>query len=223
MCLKIKIIYMGGKAWFIMDENKELKATKKAKVKGILTEDEIKKKRDKKTRTALSIFVLLLAVGLGGNWYWENSDISSKISTVSGNTKTLGEATYVDATTELETDAPSDYFSSARMDRQNARDSALEKLQNVINATDESEEARVAASESVVRLSANIEIENKIETLVQAKGVKNCIAVVSEDGEKVDVIVDVEELTDDIILQIKEIAIAQLQCTFENVTIIQSN
>lgn len=214
---------MGGKAWFIMDENKELKATKKAKVKGILTEDEIKKKRDKKTRTALSIFVLLLAVGLGGNWYWENSDISSKISTVSGNTKTLGEATYVDATTELETDAPSDYFSSARMDRQNARDSALEKLQNVINATDESEEARVAASESVVRLSANIEIENKIETLVQAKGVKNCIAVVSEDGEKVDVIVDVEELTDDIILQIKEIAIAQLQCTFENVTIIQSN
>lgn len=223
MCLKIKIIYMGGKAWFIMDENKELKATKKAKVKGILTEDEIKKKRDKKTRTALSVFVLLLAVGLGGNWYWENSDISSKISTVSGNTKTLGEATYVDATTELETDAPSDYFSSARMDRQNARDSALEKLQSVINATDESEEARVAASESVVRLSANIEIENKIETLVQAKGVKNCIAVVSEDGEKVDVIVDVEELTDDIILQIKEIAIAQLQCTFENVTIIQSN
>ena len=205
-----------------MDENKELKATKKAKVKGIMTEDEIKKKKDKKPKTALSIFVLLLAVGLGGNWYWENSDISSKISTVSGNTKTLGEATYVDATTELETDTPSDYFSSARMDRQNARDTALEKLQSVINATDESEEARVSAAESVVRLSANIEIENKIETLVQAKGVKNCIAVVSEDGEKVDVIVDVEELTDDIILQIKEIAIAQLQCTFENVTIIQS-
>ena len=205
-----------------MDENKELKATKKAKVKGIMTEDEIKKKKDKKTKTALSIFVLLLAVGLGGNWYWENSDISSKISTVSGNTKTLGEATYVDATTELETDTPSDYFSSARMDRQNARDTSLEKLQSVINATDESEEARVSAAESVVRLSANIEIENKIETLVQAKGVKNCIAVVSEDGEKVDVIVDVEELTDDIILQIKEIAIAQLQCTFENVTIIQS-
>ena len=172
---------------------------------------------------ALSIFVLLLAVGLGGNWYWENSDISSKISTVSGNTKTLGEATYVDAPTELETDAPADYFSSARMDRQNARDSALEKLQSVINATDESEDARTAAAESVVRLSANIEIENKIETLVQAKGVKNCIAVVNEDGEKVDVIVDVEELTDEMILQIKEIATQQLQCSFENVTIIQSN
>ncbi len=110
------------------------------------------------------------------------------------------------------------------MDRQNARDAALEKLQNVINATDESRGGSYFSRRKCCRrISANIEIENKIETLVQAKGVKNCIAVVSEDGEKVDVIVDVEELTDDIILQIKEIAIAQLQCTFENVTIIQSN
>ncbi len=65
-----------------MDENKELKLNKKTAVKGIMTEDEIKKKKDKRTKTALSIFVLLLALGLGGNWYWENSDISSKINTV---------------------------------------------------------------------------------------------------------------------------------------------
>lgn len=213
---------MGGKARFIMDENKELKAAKKAKVKGIMTEDEIKKRKDKRTKRALSVFVLLLALGLGGNWYWENSDISSKISSVAGNTKTLGEATYVDATTEPVTEAPNDYFSSARMDRQNARDKALEQLQNVINATDESEDSRKAAAESVAKISSNIEIENKIETLVQAKGVKNCIAVVSDDSSRVDVIVDAEELTDEIILQIKEISIQQLQCSFENVTIIQS-
>lgn len=202
-----------------MDENK----AKKAKVKGIMTEDEIKKKKDKRTKTALSVFVLLLAVGLGGNWYWENSDISSKISAVAGQTKTLGEATYVDATTEPTTEAPNDYFSSARMDRQNARDKALEELQKVISATDESEESRKTASENIAKISSNIEIENKIETLVQAKGVKNCIAVVSDDSSRVDVIVDVEELTDDVILQIKEISIQQLNCSFENVTIIQSN
>ena len=67
-----------------------------------------------------------------------------------------------------------------------------------------------------------METENKIETLVKAKGVKNCLAVISEDGTKVDVIVDVEELTDEIILQIKEISMEQLKCGFENVTIIQS-
>ena len=67
-----------------------------------------------------------------------------------------------------------------------------------------------------------IEIENKIETLVKAKGVANCLAVISEDGSRVDVIIDSEELTDELSLQIKDIATSQLDCGFENVTIIQS-
>ena len=187
------------------------------------TDSDFTNKKAKKTRIAISCFALLLAVGVVGNWYWENSDISSKINTVAGQTKTLGEAKYVDATTEATTIVENDYFSSARLERQSARDSALEKLQAVINATDESEESRRAASEGVAKLSSHIEIENKIETLVQAKGVNNCLAVVSDDSSRVDVIVDVQDLTDEIILQIKEIATQQLNCSFENVTIIQSN
>ena len=206
-----------------MEENKALKSNSKAKVKGIMTEDELKKKKDKRTKTALSIFVLLLAIGLGGNWYWQNSDISSKINTIVSSDKTLGEATYVDAPTEITTKPESDYFSTARLERQTTRDAALEQLQLVIAGTDESEESRIAASQGVARLTANMEIENKIETLVQAKGVNNCLAVISEDGTRVDVIVDAEELTDELILQIKEISMQQLQCSFENVTIIQSN
>lgn len=209
-----------------MEENKELdqlETENTVKVKGLLTEDQIKKKKSRKTKTAISVFVLLLAVGLSGNWYWENSDISSKISTIAASNKTLGEATFVDAPTEVTTEAESDYFSSARVDRQKAHDSALEELQQVVNSTSEDDEARKVASESIAKLSSHIEIENKIETLVCAKGVQNCIAVVDTEGTRVDVIVDVAELTDDIILQIKEIATEQLSCGFENVTIIQSN
>lgn len=206
-----------------MEENKALKPNSKAKVKGIMTEDELKKKKDKRTKTALSIFVLLLAIGLGGNWYWQNSDISSKINTIVSSDKTLGEATYVDAPTEITTKPESDYFSTARLERQTTRDAALEQLQLVIAGTDESEESRIAASQGVARITANMEIENKIETLVQAKGVNNCLAVISEDGTRVDVIVDTADLTDELILQIKEISMQQLQCSFENVTIIQSN
>ena len=206
-----------------MEENKALKPNSRAKVKGIMTEDELKKKKDKRTKTALSIFVLLLAIGLGGNWYWQNSDISSKINTIVSSDKTLGEATYVDAPTEITTKPESDYFSTARLERQTTRDAALEQLQLVIAGTDESEESRIAASQGVARITANMEIENKIETLVQAKGVNNCLAVISEDGTRVDVIVDTADLTDELILQIKEISMQQLQCSFENVTIIQSN
>lgn len=204
-----------------MEENKKTKKEKKSKVKGLMTDDEIKKRNAKKTRTMISVFVLLLAVGIGGNWYWENSDLSTKISTV-GNSKTFGEATYVDATTEPQTNNENEYFSSARVDRQSARDASLEQLQKVVNATEETDDARRIASEKIAMISTHIEIENKIEALIQAKGVNNCLAIVSEDGGRVDVIVDSNELTDDLILQIKEISTAQLGCSFENVTIVQS-
>ena len=99
----------------------------------------------------------------------------------------------------------------------------IKKLQKIIDSSKESDSAHKEAAEKIASISDMISIENKIETLVKAKGVNNCLAVINEDGTKVDVIVDVEELNDTVILQIKEIATAQLGCTYENVTIIQSN
>ena len=206
-----------------MSKNKtEQKNNENEKV-NFLTEEQIKKKKQaRKTRLAISCFVLLLAVGVMGNWYWENSDISAKVSTISSaKEKILGEATFVDATTEQSTE--SEYFSQARVDRQSARDESLEKLQKVIDSQTADAKTQKSAEEGIERISKNISAENKIETLVTAKGVKNCIAVINEDGTKVDVIVDVEELSDTVILQIKEIAVAQLGCTYSDVTIIQSN
>ena len=194
----------------------------KEKLKGLMTEDEIRKRKIRKRKAVISVFVFLLAVGIGGNWYWENSDISSKVNSITTPVRTLGEATFVDATAEVSDSGENEYFSSARLERQQARDEALEKLQAVVSATDEDDEARKLAAEQIAAYSSYIEIEKKIESLVEAKGVNNALAVVSEDGSRVDVIVDCSELTDELILQIKEIAIAQLNCGFENVTIIQS-
>ncbi len=186
------------------------------------TDSDFTNKKAKKTRIAISCFALLLAVGVVGNWYWENSDISSKVSTISSaKDKILGEATYVDATTEKTTE--SSYFSSARVDRQTARDASLEKLQKIVDSQTESKEAQKEAADKIAKISDDITIENKIETLVTAKGINNCLAIINENSKKIDIIVDVEDLTDTIILQIKEIATSQLGCSFEDVTIIQSN
>lgn len=203
--------------------SKDIKRAKKEKkTKPVLTEEELKKRKTRKTKAAVSCFILLLGIGVAGNWYWENSDLSSKISTVStDNEKILGEATYVDATTEAPTE--NQYFADARVERQSARDESLEKLQKIIDSSSESDSAHKEAAEKIASISEMITTENKIETLVKAKGIDNCIAVINEDGTKVDVIVDCDELTDTIILKIKEIATAQLGCTYENVTIIQSN
>lgn len=197
------------------------KNKKEKKEKLPLSEEQLQKRKSRKTKVAISCFVLLLAVGVAGNWYWENSDLSANVSSISSaKEKILGEATYVDATTEQTTE--NSYFSSARVDRQNARDESLEKLQAIVDSQTQSQEAQKEAADRISKISDNITAENKIETLVKAKGVNNCIAVINDETNRVDIIVDVEDLTDTVILQIKEIATSQLQCSFEDVTIIQS-
>lgn len=197
----------------------ETKSRKKEKP--VLTEEQLQKRKNRKTKVAISCFVLLLAVGVMGNWYWENSDMSNKVSSISAaKEKILGEATFVDATTQKNTE--SEYFSSARVNRQKARDESLEKLQGIVDSSTQSKEAQKEAAEKISEISDNIALENKIETLVCAKGVNNCIAVIDNEKKRVDIIVDVSELTDTIILQIKEIATGQMKCSFEDVTIIQS-
>ena len=204
--------------------NSEASVQKKAKKqKPILTETELKKRKAKRTRVAAASFVLLLGMGIIGNWYFDNNKISATIQpliSTGERTKNLGEAEYVDATTEVPKEENS-YFANARVERQNARDEAIEKLQGVIEKTDESEQARKKAAEDMAKLSENISNENKIETLVTAKGVNNCLAVISNDGKKADIIVD-SELNDTLIIQIKDIVMSQTGCSFEDVSIIQS-
>ena len=200
------------------------KARREKRAKPILTEEEIKKKRAKKTRLAAASFVLLLGVGILGNWYYQNTDLSANIQPLieSSKTKTLGEAQFVGATADAEGSSENEYFSNARLNRQKARDEALEKLQKIIDSADENSEAKTTATKEIARISDNIEIENSIVTLVTSKGVDNCLAIVSTDGERVDIIVDCKELSDSLIMQIKDIAMQQLSCDFKDVSIIQS-
>ena len=206
------------------EDDEEAGKGEDSKDKPILSEEEIKIKKARKTKLAVAAFVLLLGVGIMGNWYYENSDFSANVKPVisSKDTKTLGEAEYVDAPAQA-SNGESKYFSEARVNRQKARDESTEALQKIIDKADAGEGEKKEAAKRLADISEYIEIENKIETLVSAKGVSNCLAVVSEDGKRVDVIVDAPELTDSLILQVKEIAMQQLGCSFENVTIIQSN
>ena len=187
-------------------------------------DDKKDRKKRKKYISTVAAFVLILGVGVVGNWYYQNTDVGSTIQPLidSATEKTLGKAELVDATT-TDVKESGTYFTKARMERNSARDTALEKLQAIVSNTSETEGARTVAAENITRISNFITIENKIETLVCAKGIDNCIAVVKDDGSGVDVVVDCKTLDDTTIMQIKDIAMSQLQCGFEDVSIIQSN
>ena len=137
-------------------------------------DDKKDRKKRKKYISTVAAFVLILGVVVVGNWYYQNTDVGSTIQPLidSATEKTLGKAELVDATT-TDVKESGTYFTKARMERNSARDTALEKLQAIVSNTSETEGARTVAAENITRISNFITIENKIETLVCAKGIDN--------------------------------------------------
>lgn len=172
----------------------------------------------------MSLAVLLLGGAMFGNWYLANNDVKTTLSPILSNEKTteaknLGEASYVNATEAKDSEKEDDYFVQSRIDRQQARDNALEELNKILDKDSAGDAAQKTATEKIAVISNNITAENKIESLIKAKEVKNCLAVIGEDG--VDVIVQVDELTEPLIMQIKEIVMNQTKTSFEKISIIE--
>ena len=89
-------------------------------------------------------------------------------------------------------DAKEDYFTATVLDRQEARDEAIEVLKLISESDEASAEAKSEAAEKISQIALDIQNEANIETLVKAKGFDECIAVISEDS--VTVIVSADEL-----------------------------
>ena len=97
----------------------------------------------------------------------------------------------------------SDYFSQTALSRQQARDEALEVLQTVAKSENALPEAIESALKDIAQIAKDIENESNIETLIQAKGFSECIAVISEG--KATVIVKTDGLLANEVAQINEI------------------
>lgn len=191
-----------------------------------------KTNKNKSGKVMVSLAILILGGALFMNWYFTNTDFKQTLSPLLSNqttkaentseNKNLGEAAYVSGTTEKTTvsSTETEYFTNARIDRQKARDAALEELNKVLSNATAGAEAQKVASEKIAKISDSIAKENKIESLVKAKEIESCLAIISD--EKVEVIVKTKELTDATILQIKEIVINQTKMTSENISIIEA-
>lgn len=113
--------------------------------------------------------------------------------------KTLGQSTMVGGSTEnalLDKDkvqdgkqdaaaaptAGSEYFSTARLNRQQARDSALSLLQDAAAREDADETVKGQVNETIQTMAGYTVTEAQIENLVLAKGYTDCVAFIGEDS-----------------------------------------
>ena len=111
------------------------------------------------------------------------------------------------------------YFSAAALSRQQARDEALEVLATVLASESAKEEAKAEALADISRIALEIEKEANVETLIRAKGFKECVAVIS--GESASIIVKSEgELLSSHVAQIGEIVYEQTGILPVNVKIL---
>ncbi len=162
----------------------------------------------------VAVMAVLVCAAVALNWM---SSSEQAVEEASG--KVLGEAALVSGqetdegteTAALDEEtvySGADYFASARLTRQQARDNAISLLQEA--AAQEGAEQSVAneASEGIQVLASYTLAEAQIENLVTAKGYTDCVAFMGDDS--ISVVVSKEgELTAEDVAKITDITITE--------------
>ncbi len=163
---------------------------------------------------AIVLSVLIIGVSVYVNWALFGGEGGSGDQPTGQQGTTTGN---VDAGTNEQSNG--DYFSAAVVERESARDEALEVLQGVVDDAASLDAAKEQALKDIATMAKVIENESNIETLIKAKGFEECVAVIN--GEKANVIVKSEGLQPNDLSQILEIVYLQAGILPENVTIME--
>lgn len=168
------------------------------------------------------VAAMLVLVGAAVFLNWKYTGEAGEAAAQEAGTKILGQSTLVSGTGDaaagsgggdLAADGAdgeavytgSDYFASARLTRQQARDNAIDLLEKA--AGEEGADKAVAneASQGIQVLASYTLTEAQIENLVTAKGYKDCVAFMNDDSVSVVVAADSGELTGEDVAKITDI------------------
>ena len=164
----------------------------------------------------LLVFVCA-AIFLNGK-YAEKVDKPTKVLGQSELVSTDGDAAEVSSNAEGK-----DYFASARLTRQQARDSALSLLKEASENDDVDAETASEAAKSIETLASYTLSEAQIENMVTAKGYEDCVVFMSEDGVSVVVSTGEEGLQTEDIARITDIVKQETGLSAESIKIMEVN
>lgn len=145
----------------------------------------------KKEVIAASLVVL---IGLAGylNWSYQDTMQVRDNETYIQTGKMLGEAEMVSSNNESSEKEEKKkeknvventiYFEDAKQNRESARSAAMEALKATTKDDTVDETTRALAGEKLVKCAENIELENTIESVAEAKGFPELCAYINEDA-----------------------------------------
>ena len=163
--------------------------------------------------------VLLIGVAVYVNWtiFGVEADVTDPGNQGSGVQAGTNEENGDSAPAGGEKEEGSNFFAASQIERQRARDEAIEVLQGVVDDAASLDVAKEQALADIAAIAATIETEANIESLIKAKGFDECVAVIN--GDKANIIVKSEGLKPNQLSQILEIVYLQADILPANVTI----
>lgn len=186
-----------------------------------------------KRNAVVVAIVLFVGAAVYLNWSYNNQADGNQDKD-DGGSKVLGQSTLVNGSSEDGGDdtlvsAPEDgqttgtgYFATARLNRQQARDNALELLQQA--AADEKADQTMVdeANASIQAMAAFTMSEAQVENLVTAKGYGDCVCFISENSVSVVVSSTESGLNENDIAKIVEIVMEETGLSADRIKIIET-
>lgn len=179
----------------------------------------------KKNITAAAVLVTVCA-GIYLNWMYTEGSAPVSLSDTLDGEKILDESLLVMSTDDAQltasadlqyTDTATDYFAAVRLSRQEARDSAVNLLQEAMAY----DTASAESSHELEELVAVALSEAQIESLVIAKGYADCVAYMSNDGISVAVAAPEAGLKQTDVAVITDIILTQSDYDVEDIRIVE--
>lgn len=113
-----------------------------------------------------------------------------------------------------------DFFAMAILNRTQVRDNALEVLNEIAANPDTLPDAKEDALSSIADIAEDMSAEANIETLIEAKGISQCVAVIS--GDSCSIIVNRSGLVAEELTQITDIVFDQTGIPVANITVVEA-
>ena len=119
--------------------------------------------------------------------------------------KNYGEAQMV----SVSQDSGTEFFEQARLSRSQARDEALETLNEALKDTSVSEDEKKALTDKLGTQVNNITLETKLETLIKSKGFADCVVNLEGEQANVTVMTENDALTAEEVARIRDALMGQ--------------
>ena len=176
----------------------------------------------KKNLVAAAVLVTV-CTGIYVNWLYTEQNTAAELTDTLDAEKVMSDDTLLlsedEAVSADPVDTATDYFAAVRLSRQQARDSAVNLLQEAMAYDDTTKAAESSADlEEIVQTALS---EAQIESLIIAKGYADCVAYMSDSGISVAVSAPEGGLQQEDVAVIADIVLTQSDYTLNEIHVVE--